>query len=116
MGRHIVLALRVMHVEPSSFGRELAEEGLEIGPDIGIRILLNEERSRCMAAEDREEPRRDVLRAKPGEDGGRDLDETLATRRDFQTVRGLAHVQIMMALASAGSKGCGGRALQISPS
>src|SRR4029077_7500005 len=86
-----ILPLAFMAIDSRPFRNELTEEGFEIGPDIGIAILLNEERGRCVPAEDREEPRDDILPADPFGDRSRDLDEAAPARRNGEPMQELAH-------------------------
>src|SRR5215469_6112253 len=59
MCRHVVRPFRVVAITPV-FGRDRRKESLQIGLHIGIRILLDEERSRGVAAEKGEEAGRDT--------------------------------------------------------
>ncbi len=47
--RHIIVALRRVHKHWIAVWHEPLEECLQVPAHVGIRILLNEERSGCMA-------------------------------------------------------------------
>jgi hypothetical protein len=59
--------------------------------NVGIGVLLNEQRGRGVAAENRQEAGRDILLAKPARYLRADLDETFAVGLNVQGIKRLAH-------------------------
>src|SRR5687768_13479332 len=47
--RHVVWPLGGMHDPVHALRNELAEEGVEVGPHVRIGVLLDQQRTRCMA-------------------------------------------------------------------
>src|ERR1700677_842411 len=91
MGWHVVRSFRVMNAKAAPLRHELFEESLEVRAHVRVGILLDEERSRGVAAEQREKPGRDRLRAHPFLDRPGDLDQSFAAGRDEQAMLRLAH-------------------------
>jgi hypothetical protein len=91
MRRHIVGSFIGVAIAPRLLGGERAQEILEIGADLGRRILLDEQRSGGMAQIEGEKPRRHALRRDPAGDGCGDLVQSLPRRGDLQAVLCHAH-------------------------
>jgi hypothetical protein len=92
MGRHVVIAFVGMPISPRLFWRDAFKEGLEIGAN-GLRgILLNEQSSGRMPAEQREEPSLHLMGPQPIENMLCDFDETSPRGRDPKDVGELTHV------------------------
>ena len=77
MPRHIVQTFGSMDVALAVFRRDLVKKAFQIRLDIGVGVLLNEERGGGMGAENRQKAGRDLLLRYPGGHLRRDLDKTL---------------------------------------
>ena len=91
MRGHVVQTFGFVDIALVVFGRDFLEKIFQIRLDVGIGVLLNEQRGRGVAAENRQESGRDILRAKPARDLGADLDKTFAAGLNVQAMERLAH-------------------------
>src|ERR1700730_16582323 len=91
MRRHIVQTFGSMDVALAIFRCYLVEKAFQIRLDIGVGVLLNEERGGGMAAENRQKAGRDLLLGHPGGHQRRDLDKTFALGLNIQEMERLAH-------------------------
>ena len=85
MSRHIIGTFGIMPVG-TGLRREAIEEGLEVRAHGRIGVLLDQKRSRGVAAEDGEKTGVHALLPDPLVDGGRAFVEALAPRCDFEDV------------------------------
>jgi hypothetical protein len=79
---HVIRALGGVAVQASVFRDQAGEEIGEIGDDVGIGVLLNQQRSRGVLAEDCKQPGLGVMAAKPRFDFPGELVQSFAARRD----------------------------------
>src|SRR3984893_9141562 len=91
MRGHVVQTFGFMNIAIAVLRRDFLEKTFQIRLDIRIGVLLNEQRGRGVAAENRQEAGRDVLLAKPARHFRADLDKTLAAGLNVQAMERLAH-------------------------
>ena len=91
MRGHVVQTFGFVDIALAFFGRHFLEKIFQIRLDVGIGVLLNEQRGRGVAAENRQEAGRDILRAKPARYLRTDLDKTFAAGLNVQGMERLAH-------------------------
>jgi hypothetical protein len=73
VGRHVVGPFVVVAVKRDIFRHEAAQKSIEVVPNIGRRILLDQQRRRRVRDVEGEEPDRDPLALGPLRDVGGDL-------------------------------------------
>ena len=75
VGRHVVGAFVCVPISPRVLRRDAFKECLEIGADVPRRILLNEQSSGGVSAEQRQEPGPHLVGPQPIDNIARNLDE-----------------------------------------
>src|SRR6202035_5458020 len=91
MRGHVVQTFGFVDVALAVFGRDFLEKIFKVRLDVGIGVLLNDQRGRGVAAENRQEPGRDILLAKRARYLRANLDKTFAAGLNVQAVERLAH-------------------------
>ena len=88
--RHVVGAFVVVAIE-GVLGRQAAEECFQIGANVWVGVLLDQQRCRRVAAPDGQQPDGDRLRRNPAAHGFSDIDEALTIGPHRQPMHCLAH-------------------------
>jgi hypothetical protein len=91
MRRHVIGPFVVVCIARGIFGRELLEKGLQIGPHLPGRVLLDQQRRRGVPAEYGEQPGSQRLTGHPTADLPGDLDQSPAGGANGKDVGALAH-------------------------
>src|SRR5580704_9299244 len=91
MRGHVVQTLGFVDIALAVLGCDFLEKIFKVHLDAGIGVLLNEQRSRRVAAENRQEAGRDILLAKPARNLRPDLDKSFAAGLNVQAMERLAH-------------------------
>jgi len=89
--RHVVGAFHRVRIEATVLGHESAEEGFEIVDNVGISVLLDQERSRRVAEEDGEEAFIDREALNPRDHFVGDFVEAFASSSNGDLAAGLLH-------------------------
>lgn len=84
MSRHVVGPLVVMRVASRFLGGDLFEECFQILTDFRRRILLNQERSGSVSAEDRQQARFNRLSTDPGPNGSSYFNQPASIAADLE--------------------------------
>src|SRR5215472_9849905 len=75
VGRHIVRPLVIVPVEGDVFGDDPLQKGVEIVPDVGRHILLDQQRGRSVRDVEAQQPGRDLLALGPARHLGGDFSD-----------------------------------------
>lgn len=90
VGRHIVSALRGVLKNPVAVWDKPAKEALKIGPNVGIRVFLDQQGGRRVLEPRRKETRLETGLPDESDEFTRELGETPSTGFDAELVRELA--------------------------
>ena len=90
--RHVVGAFVVVAIE-GVLGRQAAEECFQIGANVWVGVVLDQQRCRRVAAPDGQQPGRDPLLRYPAAHRFGHHDHSLAVGNDVQHVQRLLHAR-----------------------